>query len=180
MIYEKVFIVFVVFCCLIQAVTAKGNKEKEVILPEWAKNPPEETADIVYFVGKGDRGSTIKLKRETAKMEALRSIALWINAKIEVILREYSGETGETGDSQSPKIYQQEIITIYTNVNISGAKEEASWIAPDESYVLVLYSYNKKSLIDILKEEIQNKDANTFKDVNIDAIFERLDKNLNP
>jgi hypothetical protein len=113
--------------------------------PDWVRNPGKmETADMIYFTGEGRQGSTVTARKNSALADAGRQVGDWKESKIAAAVKDYVQEAGESGAAQSLEYLEVSSIQ-RARANTSGIHQRESWIAPDNTYV-ILVSYPKGDL----------------------------------
>lgn len=122
--------------------------------PEWDRKLKKD-ADVHYFKGIGRTAETETAKRGAATADALAQLSRWKEAKIGSTLKDYVQEAGTVGNTQALQDFEQAVVAKAV-ANISGFKEEESWVDQNGIYH-ILYSYPNADVINDFKST-----ANTF------------------
>jgi hypothetical protein len=122
--------------------------------PEWDRQVPK-AADVHYFVGVGRASQNETVKRNTATADALAKLATWKKATVGTALKNYVQEAGIEGNTQTLLDFEQSVVAKAV-ANVSGFKEEASWVDQNGIYH-ILHSYPNADLTNDFKST-----ANTF------------------
>jgi hypothetical protein len=150
--------------------------------PDWVRNVGAmETADMMYFVGEGRDGKTPTARKNTALADAGRQVGDWKESKIASAIKDYVQEAGETGNTQSLELLEVSSIQ-RARANTSGIHQGKSWIAPDNTYVL-LVSYPKgdlkKDFQASLNAFVRNEGAK-YAEFKANEAFKFLEQELEP
>ncbi|MDR2552866.1 MAG: hypothetical protein LBD31_06865 [Treponema sp.] len=150
--------------------------------PEWVRNPGSmETADKIYFVGEGREGGNKTERKNTAFADAGRQVGDWKESIIKAAIKDYVQGAGETGSTQS--LEYLEVASIQrARAHTSGIYQSTSWIAPDNTYVL-LVSYPKNDLKRdfraSLNDFVRNEGAQ-YAEFKANEAFRYLEQELEP
>jgi len=152
---KKIIIAFIAICCLLQAVTAKGNKEKKDILPElainipyWVQQPPS-SSDRIYFVGKSERAGNYKNYLEAkagALMDILTQFSIYKGANVNYYLQNYGPV-----DISSVSV----ISKIVSSFSSTGLYQQSEWMA-DDGCLHVLYAYSLDGIKNPMPDYFEN------------------------
>jgi hypothetical protein len=150
--------------------------------PDWVRNPGKmETADMMYFTGEGREGKNVTMRKNGAFADAGRQVGSWKESVIASTLKDYADEAGETGNTQS--LEQLKIACVQNSTaNTSGILQRESWIAPDNTYVM-LVSYPKGDLKKDFKASLNSfvrNEGAKYTEIKANEAFKLLEQKLEP
>jgi len=147
--------------------------------PEWVNKTPAETGETRFFVVSGGKEGSTTQKSFTAQSNAMGELALFVNSKTDVVIKNYLELAGSGSNVQSLQSLRTGIINRAT-ANTSGVKKVEQWVSSDGEY-FALFSYNKSTFKSDIKAEVEEFKRNSSAaaaNLQADKFFAEMEKDI--